>query len=199
MIIKNDNNDVTFKIIFAGPHNAGKSMFLWRLTGSDITFDEKSTIGANFVRYEETIDEQRYKAHLWDTAGQEAFHSITAPYFRSCTGVLLLFDLSDRESFNKLDYWVQMITENTKTLPIIFLVANKCDLNPFACEEEEIREFCSKHSFHYFYSSALTGENVQNIMTNLMKEIISKNYEIRRTIPEIVRPKVVQEQESSCC
>jgi small GTP-binding protein len=142
------------------------------------------------------VGKQTHRLHIWDTAGQETYHSITGPYFRNAAGVLLFFDLSDRHSFEALSYWLNLIEENTNALPSIVLVGNKCDLSGRELAESEIQEFCRVRELQYFEASALNGKNVEESLMALVELIVQYNAPVD-AVP--IDPVEVQESEKRCC
>lgn len=135
---------------------------------------------------------------MWDTAGQETYQSITAPYFRSCHGVLLVFDLADHESFNKLNYWLDMIHDNTKERPIIFLIGNKVDIGLQNVSDEEIKSFCSKNQLNFFKTSAKTGEGVDEVVDDIIYHIINEN-QCCKSYNQRINIEEENEETKSCC
>ena len=184
----------SFKIIFAGNHQSGKTLFLSRICSlsdtNTINFDTtlptnfapldspQPTIATNLMCKTFTINGKCYKVQFWDTAGQEAYHSITASYFRSSQGVFLVFDLTDKESFESLDYWLKMIAEHSSILPYVVLIANKYDrpVDEHKTSVEVIAKYCeeSEYDLHYFVTSALTGENVENALRFMIESLVSR-------------------------
>ena len=84
-----------FRIIFLGDANVGKSTLLASLTYQHPPTTYEPTIGVDFGTYSTTIDDDTIKAHIWDTAGQEYYHSITSRYFKDVAGAVFVFDLLD--------------------------------------------------------------------------------------------------------
>lgn len=175
MIVNQQQASATLKVILAGPHNAGKTMFLWRWSSKSGEFNAGPTIGADFACRDVIRGKKKYKIHLWDTAGQEAYHSITAPYFRSCSAVLLMFDLTDRTSFESLDYWLNNINNNAITSPIIYLIGNKLDDPNQAVGDYEIIEYARVHGLKPFKASAKNDINIEQIHNDMVDSIIAAN------------------------
>jgi small GTP-binding protein len=161
------------KIVLAGPHNAGKTAFLRKMLRTNDPLDSIPTIGADFFCKEIPVNNKPHKVHIWDTAGQETYASITGPYFRNASGVLLFFDLSDRNSFDSLGYWLTLIADNTNVMPRILLVGNKCDLIQRETSDREIQEFCQIKDLPRIQASALTGQNVDESLCMLVEMVIN--------------------------
>ena len=199
MLLSQNSTNNTYKVILAGPHNAGKTMFLWRWQAKNFEFDGKPTIGADFVCKEVIRNGTKYKIHMWDTAGQEAYHSITAPYFRSCAAILLLFDLSDRKSFDNLDYWLELIKENTNSLPIIYLIGNKCDVEQCAVNDNELEEYATNNNLKFYKASAKENIKINTITEDLVDEIIAQSAANRPATDTILQPKKNKKSVDGCC
>lgn len=177
-----DSKTITVKVILAGNHEAGKTMFLMKWKDPDSQIIPQPTIATQLVCQTVDIDGIQIKMQLWDTAGQEAYRSITVPYFRSCKGVFLVFDLTNRQSFEDLDYWLELIHENTHSNPYIVLIANKNDLPDQVVTIEEIDKFCKEKELAYFMVSAKTGENVVNAGKHMANRLTTKRSQIVETI-----------------
>ena len=169
------SREQNIKIILAGSHGTGKTRFIWKFKKSEGEFQAKSTIGADFIVRDMEIEGQLYKVHLWDTAGQEAYHSITAPYFRNSSGVLLFFDITDQRSFTALDTWFKMIEEHTRVMPVVFVLGNKCDLENRVVSETAAQRYCRMRNVRYIETSAVNGANVDGAVESLVEEVVRQN------------------------
>jgi small GTP-binding protein len=158
----------TFKVVLAGNHQSGKTLFMHRWKDPTASADTVPTVGTELMCQTVDLNGVTYRVQLWDTAGQEAYHSITAPYFRSCKGVFLVFDLTNRASFEALGYWLKLIEENCNHVPLIVIIANKNDLPNREVELEAVAQFCRENELQYFVTSALTGENVENAANHML-------------------------------
>ena len=187
----------SLKVILAGNHEAGKTLFMMRWRDPECQSVTQPTIGTDLVCKDVQIGDTCFKVQLWDTAGQEVYHSITAPYFRSCRGVFLVFDITDRSGFESLDYWMNLIRENSFEMPFVMIVANKCDLPHTDDVRQGVSEYCKLHNLPLFFTSALTGENVENA-ANCM---IQKLCETTRSVPQVHTFDLAKPQEApkQCC
>jgi len=166
--------DITFKILMIGDSNVGKSSILLKYTHDDFNNEHLTTIGLDFhVKYLK-LNDKNIKLQLWDTAGQERFRSIITSYFRDAQGILVVYDVTNKISFENVENWIKDINDNCKNNNNIFLVANKIDLNRIISEEEG-NKLAQKYNLLYYECSAKTGENIQNIYYNI-STILSKKY-----------------------
>jgi len=122
--------DYLFKLIFIGDTNVGKTAITDRLIHDRYLGRYDNTIGVDFACVNTVINNKdRIKAHIWDTAGQESFASIITSYYRGIAGAAVVFDLSRKDSFRRVDFWLRELKEkrdNEKPISIL-LIGNKKD------------------------------------------------------------------------
>ena len=122
------NFEYLFKYIIIGDSNVGKSCIVQRFIEGEFNAELENTIGVEFGAKEIKINNKLVKLQIWDTAGQEAFQSITRSYYRSSAGALVVFDLTNRQPFENCKKWFSEISEHGNQEMVITLVGNKCDL-----------------------------------------------------------------------
>lgn len=175
--------DHLLKLLTVGESNVGKTSILRRYT-SDI-FDEKSksTIGVDLkVR---TIDFQgkKLKLTLWDTAGQERFRTLTASYYRGANGVVLVYDVTDRKTFDHVRHWLKEVEVYcTNEDVVLMLVGNKIDLNERKISKEEGMAFARRNNMLFMECSAKTKEGVEQAFEELIQKCIETQSR-KREIP----------------
>ena len=160
-----DEYDYLFKSIVVGDGGVGKTALTLRFSKGFFTEDYKMTIGVDFHVKTISIDSSegtlRCKLQIWDTGGQERFSSIRPMYYRGSLGGLLIFDLTNYESFEHLPQWIDEVRANIKTEIPLLLVGNKSDLvEERKVSIEEINEFTRNFNLYYMETSAKTGEGV---------------------------------------
>lgn len=178
--------DYLIKFLALGDSGVGKTSFLYQYT--DAKFNSKfiTTVGIDFrekrVVYRangpDGVAERGQRVHLqlWDTAGQERFRSLTTAFFRDAMGFILLFDLTNEQSFLNVRNWISQLQihaycEN----PDIVMCGNKCDLeDQRAVKEEEAKEFAEKYGIPYFETSAADGTNVNKAVETLLDLIMKR-------------------------
>ena len=160
-----------FRIIMVGDTDTGKSSLLARFTDHEFVHTT-STIGVDFRRVPYPYDKPKYAFHIWDTAGQERFRAIAESYFRGAQGVVLVFDLSDRDGLQKIERnWHDLLERvSSKNLPAI-LVGNKSDLQR-RVTDEEAKAVAAKLRLDYFETSAKIGDGVDELFHNLFVKVI---------------------------
>ncbi|KAL9966159.1 hypothetical protein ACROYT_G024195 [Oculina patagonica] len=163
------DNDVltTLKILIIGESGVGKSSLLLRFTDDTFDPDIGATIGVDFKVKTLTVDGNKAKLAIWDTAGQERFRTLTPSYYRGAQGVILVYDTSSRETFDKLEEWLNEVeTYSTKKDIIKMLVGNKIDKEGREVDRKQGLQFARRHSI------ARTREGVQLAFEELVEKII---------------------------
>eukprot|EP01083_Nonionella_stella_P179457 637228_1 len=119
--------DFLFKLVLIGDSAVGKSNLLSRFTRDEFTLESKSTIGVEFATRGVQVEGKTIRAQIWDTAGQERFRTITTAYFRGAQSVLIVYDVTDEQSFLNVRQWVRMIQQKVQQCNMIF-IGNKADM-----------------------------------------------------------------------
>jgi Ras-related protein Rab-2A len=117
-----------FKYIVIGDTSVGKSCLLLQFLEKKFKFDHDTTIGVEFGSKIINVKDKHIKLQIWDTAGQEAFKSITRSYYRGSIGVILVYDITNRDSFNNISKWLDETKSYANDKITVMLVANKTDL-----------------------------------------------------------------------
>ncbi|KAJ9684723.1 hypothetical protein PVL29_016945 [Vitis rotundifolia] len=166
--------DCSFKILLIGDSGVGKSSLLLSFISGSV-HDLSPTIGVDFKIMLLTIGGKRLKLTIWDTAGQERFGTLTNSYYRGAHGIILVYDVTRRETFTNLsDVWAKEVElYSTNHECIKFLVGNKVDRD---CERAVTREegmsLAQEHKCSFLECSAKTRENVQQCFKELTLKIL---------------------------
>ncbi|OAY34855.1 hypothetical protein MANES_12G052200v8 [Manihot esculenta] len=155
-----------FKIVLIGDSAVGKSNLLSRFARNEFDSNSKATIGVEFQTQVVEIDGKEIKAQIWDTAGQERFRAVTSAYYRGAVGVLIVYDITRRTSFDSVKRWLDELTMAR------MLVGNKCDLeNIRDVSVEEGKDLAEEESLFFMETSALDSTNVQTAFEVVIREI----------------------------
>ena len=167
------NIDLQYKILVLGESSVGKTSLLMRYA-EDKFESTVQTIGVDFKNKYIIYNNKRIQLELWDTAGQERFKGIAKNYFHAANGVILVFDITNKDSFNKLKYWIDEGKTNVGQDTEIIIAENKVDLeNERKVTKDTINEFGKKMGFEILETSAKTGEGVDEIFKRLVSRLYS--------------------------
>ena len=168
---KNDN--MVAKILTIGESGVGKTCILLRYTDNKFIKHHLTTIGIDYKTKDVNINNKSIKLKIWDTAGQERFRNITQQYYKGADGIVLVFDLTDRNSFEKIREWMQQITSYTQKDSIgIVLLGNKCDAENKAVTNQEASDIAAEFNMKFFETSAMNNINIEDSFTHLSTEIM---------------------------
>lgn len=166
-----ENFDLQYKILIIGDTEVGKTSTILRYTENKFKEEGLSTIGVDLKYKYVTIENKKIRIALWDTAGQEKFRCLTKNYLRGADGIILLFDLTRKESFIRLKNWladIDDLSENSK----IIIVGNKCEnANSRQVTEQLLKDFGKKMGIETFEASAKTGEGVNEFFGYLINKL----------------------------
>eukprot|EP01119_Soliformovum_irregulare_P020989 TRINITY_DN6879_c0_g1_i2.p1 TRINITY_DN6879_c0_g1~~TRINITY_DN6879_c0_g1_i2.p1 ORF type:complete len:257 (-),score=46.91 TRINITY_DN6879_c0_g1_i2:494-1264(-) len=154
------------KIIVVGDHSAGKTCLVRRYCENVYTEGYKATIGVDFVYKQFNILGREFTLHIWDTAGQEQFRSVSKAYFRGATGVILAFDLGDPRSFESTKQWLEEVKKENRGEFVIFQVGLKSDLEHMVATdvaEDQARNIGAE----YWTASAKMNDNVRSLFERI--------------------------------
>lgn len=168
--------DFTIKIIIIGNSNVGKSCILTQFVDNEF-ISSNSTIGVDYKIYRTTYLDKNIKLLIWDTAGQERFKAITKTFYKGAQVVIICFDLTNYDSFEDIDIWLEEIRKEKLSEPIIVLVGTKSDL---VSSRTVSKEVALKKSIHlklnaYFETSAKTNQGIEDIFNTIIKLFCSLN------------------------
>jgi len=206
----NDNEyTYAFKIILLGDPDVGKSSFASILANDHFPTEHFSTIGVEFVTNIVQLENGKFvKLLLWDTAGQERYRSLTRSYYNNVIGCFIFFDLTKKETFNNVKYWLDQISEkiNDKS-GVIYLIGNKLDLvNKRRVSNEEIINLIENYknieTLKYFEVSIRNNKNdAVNLFKKIGEEIYSKvkNNKIKEDVKRVNEILPNEVKKNKCC
>ena len=166
---------VTFKILTIGESGVGKTCVLRRFVENKFLKNHLATIGIDFKTKTLNINNQEIKLKIWDTAGQERFRNITTQYYKGADGIVLVYDVTEESSYDKIRDWMEQILSNTQQDEIgLVLLGNKCDMDPRNVTEEMGKKLAEELKVSYFETSALTGQGIKEAFEQLTRDIMKK-------------------------
>ncbi|KAF9357126.1 hypothetical protein BGX26_004243 [Mortierella sp. AD094] len=181
----------TLKLLLIGSSGTGKSSLLMRFVdGVFLAPDEISaTIGVDFKVKVIDVEGKKYKLTIWDTAGQERFRTLTSSYYRGAQGVILVYDVSNRDSFNDLQTWFNELDTYCSSKEVVrMIVGNKVDKESSReVSRHEGQELAQKLQTLFVECSAKTRLGVQQAFDELVQQIIDTPSLWQKQAPANVR------------
>ena len=168
------------RILTLGNSKVGKSSFIYKYTDNFFQLNYLSTQGIDYLKkVVELPNGKKYSIVFCDTAGQERFRSITVNIIKKCDGILLMYDITDKDSFTSIPLWMKQIRDNKGEDYPLILCGNKCDLDKErTISKEEGEEMAKEYGVHFFETSNLNGTNIENTVFDLVNQIREKQLEI---------------------
>uniref|UniRef100_A0A6A7G701 Ras-related protein Rab-1A n=1 Tax=Hirondellea gigas TaxID=1518452 RepID=A0A6A7G701_9CRUS len=164
--------DYLFKLLLIGDSGVGKSCLLLRFADDTYTESYISTIGVDFKIRTFELDGKTIKLQIWDTAGQERFRTITSSYYRGAHGIIVVYDMTDMESFKNVRNWLSEIERFASESVNTLLVGNKCDLiAKRSVEESAAQEFAKSMQMPFLETSAKDAQNVEQAFLTMAAQI----------------------------
>jgi small GTP-binding protein len=196
-------SSLNYKFIIIGSAGVGKTAILKRLVDNSYQDDTQSTVGVEFDTITLIVDNRKVKLQIWDTAGQERFRSIARAYYRNAVGVILVFDVTDRRSFDALPGWISDIRALCDPNAIVQLIGNKSDLKSHRLVTiAEAEAFASQQKVQYIETSAKYGDNVSEAFVRVATSLMSKGYRQTQGSPgrsPFLPDPNEQQRQSDCC
>ena len=194
-----NNNKV--KVILLGESGVGKTSLIKVSMGNVFNESEEITIVNSFVEKKVDIDNQQYKMQLWDTIGQEQYRHLTKLFFNDSRIVILVYDKSSKESFEKLNDWYEEVKKVLKDDEIILaVVGNKEDLDDEDVDEMKVREFAKNINAKFkMVSAKVNGERFSDFLKELLIDYINKSGgSIKKTETIVLEKDKIKKHKQKC-
>jgi len=182
------NYDYLFRVIIIGEPAVGKSSFLAALTSRNVTDTYQPTIGVDFGSTLTSISNGKLiKSQIWDTAGQEYFAPIIKTFYRDVTAAIIMFDVTETKTFERVDYWLQELKKvHFDSIPIA-LIGNKIDCSSTLIPTDIAEKYAQQNGMMYFEISALENRNILLSYAEFIEEIYNS---FGKNIPSAVYPRI---------
>ncbi|XP_070811172.1 ras-related protein Rab-26 [Pituophis catenifer annectens] len=195
-------HDVAFKVMLVGDSGVGKTCLLVRFKdGAFLAGSFISTVGIDFRNKVLNVDGVKVKLQIWDTAGQERFRSVTHAYYRDAHALLLLYDVTNRASFDNIQAWLTEIHEYAKQDVVLMLLGNKVDsTQDRVVKREDGEKLAKEYGVPFMETSAKSGLNVDLAFMAIAKELKHRSMKLpnepRFRLHDYVRKEV---KGAGCC
>lgn len=167
-----DEYDFLFKVLMIGDSGSGKSSMLLQFSDHEFSSDHICTIGVDFKIRTIDLDGKRAKLQIWDTAGQERFRTITNSYYHGAQGVLVVFDVTNRGSFENVSMWLQEIKRHSPKTALVLVCGNKVDMHrERQVSESEAADYCAALDVPYIETSAKNSHNIDAAFRTMIVQL----------------------------
>ena len=168
--------DYIFKVLLIGNSDVGKSSLILRYVDQIWNDVFVPTIGVDFKVKSLEIDKKTVKMQIWDTAGQERFRNVISSYFKGAHGILLIYDITNKESFKELENWLGEVERNASNQVLKILLGNKCDLDDKReITKDEGEAFAMRNGMQFMETSAKVNTNVNEAFEALAKIMVDSS------------------------
>ena len=165
-------SEYLFKLLLIGDSGVGKSCLLLRFADDTYTESYISTIGVDFKIRTIELEGKVVKLQIWDTAGQERFRTITSSYYRGAHGIIVVYDVTDNDTFNNVKQWLQEIDRYASEGVNKLLVGNKSDLVQKKVVDYQVaKDFADQLGIPFLETSAKNATNVEQAFLTMAKQI----------------------------
>ena len=168
------SDDCVYKVLLLGDSTVGKTCFLLRYCDKRFQEAHLSTIGLDYRLKTMTLESgKKIKLQIWDTAGQDRFRAITKNYYKGANGIILIYDVTNLQTYENVKNWIAQIREEANPNVIIYLAGNKIDVS----EEEKVvktedgQKIADEFNLPFYETSAKNGNNVNKIFEDLVEKV----------------------------
>ena len=188
------------KIITLGDTSVGKSSFILKYIDDRFSYNYIATLGLDFKQKKIKLKSgEEVRLRIFDTAGQERFKSISINFIKKAHGILLIYDITKRNTFESVKKWMDSILDASGEKICILLVGNKCDLEEErAVSKEEGEQKAKEYNLDFFETSCKEGININEVFEKLTEDILKKNVQLNSNEGEKLS-KTKTKKKSGCC
>ena len=191
------NMDCIYKVLLLGDSTVGKTCVLLKYTDKIFQETHMMTIGLDYrLKVMQLQSGKEVKLQIWDTAGQDRFRSITKNYYKGSHGIILIYDVTSLKTFENVKSWVSQIHEEISDKVVIYLVANKIDMDDLRkVTKEEGKKLAEELDVPFVETSAKTGENIDYIFSDISERIDK----VFGNIQKVAHNKTYKAPGKKCC
>eukprot|EP01012_Entosiphon_sulcatum_P033114 TRINITY_DN41978_c0_g1_i1.p1 TRINITY_DN41978_c0_g1~~TRINITY_DN41978_c0_g1_i1.p1 ORF type:complete len:215 (-),score=32.45 TRINITY_DN41978_c0_g1_i1:33-677(-) len=165
-----------YKICLLGEGRVGKTSLVRKYCTGDYSDDQQSTVqAAMYSKKKVQVEDKMVTVAIWDTAGQERFHALGPIYYRDANGALLVYDITDKDTFDRVKHWVKELKAVVGDDIEMCIAGNKCDLDRNRqVTQEDALEYCKSVGAQHFLTSAKLDKNVSEVFQDLTKRMVKR-------------------------
>lgn len=164
----NEDYNYLFKTVLIGDTGVGKTSIAEKFVDNEFNNNFETTIGVDFKAKIVESNDLKFKIQIWDTAGQEKFRNIIDVYFRRITAAIIVYDITDKNTYDNIPYWIDAIKDQSPKC-YIFIVSNKIDLEDHrSVLNTDIEEFCKIHNYPHFECSSKQNTGITELFDSMI-------------------------------
>lgn len=194
--MSDERDSPMFKVVLMGDSGVGKTSLVLQLSEHVFRTITKPTVGSGCIDKRINTPSGPVKLNIWDTAGEERYRSVTSLYSQGAAAFVLVFDVSDQQSFDSIPEWIDTFHQTSDASCLVYVVGNKNDIPDRAVTDAQAIEWCQQRGYPYFDVSAKTGEGVELVFTDIAEKLAEK---ATRTNQSITTPVETARQTKKCC
>ena len=197
---KEMTDTIEMKVILVGNSNVGKTCIVQQGVKGEFRNDSVPTLGAAYSSKIITIGQRSVNLQIWDTAGQEKYRGMAPMYYRGGKVALVCYAINDKASFKGINSWINDLKENADPSVIIFIVANKCDLEEQReVEAEEALDLANQINAQFYEVSAKTGQNIDTLFQDIVKVYLESIDKFSKANSIDIAPGKGKKKSKGCC
>ena len=192
------------KVVLLGASNAGKTSILRRLVYDKFSENVSQTLGSSLSTFDANVNDTIVRLNVWDTAGQENYRSLAKVYFRDANAALIVFDVTSKESFEDVDFWLSELDSTDSQGYFIIIVGNKIDCDNRIVTSEQGKSLSERSGAIYAESSAKTGEGIKPLFNKIAERFLEIKDDPKKNrrysdLSTISPPKLSTNSNTGCC
>jgi small GTP-binding protein len=192
--------EMAIKLLLLGDQAVGKSSLILRYADNEFNLNIMGTAGVDLKRKNVTINQENVKVNIYDTAGHERFKQISKSQFKGSDGIIIIYDVTDKKSFDNVSIWMNHIKENSESGVEIMLVGNKIDrTSERQVLTDDGQALSQKYGVNFMETSAKTGDNVESTFMKLIQIIYNKHSTSAKQNNDSTSLNTKKKSNSKCC
>ncbi|XP_034189590.1 RAS oncogene family member Rab21 [Osmia lignaria lignaria] len=171
--VSSTGNGYNFKVVLLGEGCVGKTSVALRYVDGKFNDKHISTLQASFLNKKLTVNDKKVNLAIWDTAGQEKFHALGPIYYRMSNGAILVYDITDEDTFQKVKNWVKELKKMLGSEICLAIAGNKVDLEKNrSVSIQEAEEYAKQVGAMHYHTSAKLSQNIEEMFLDLTQRMI---------------------------
>ena len=186
------------KLILVGDKSVGKTSIITQFSEKQFSNEYIPTIGSDKIMKEIEIKGEKLNLEIWDTVGQEQYRTVNKIFIKNAQIALIVYDITDKDSFNDLNFWLKEINDNNSKKAICCVLSNKSDLyENQVVDSEEGKNFAAEKKMKFFETSAKDYESIENVFFEICEDYLVQKKKKEEKQKENIKKKEADEKEGN--